>query len=433
MCLRKNRFEAAARGLDVLPERPPRYSRARTSRYSDRRGPDSRGSTGNPGTAPAKVLLMIGPRSTSPAPASRSSSVAALVLIVISLLLVLGLLTFLGALGSSGIIILAAILIAYLILPAVTLLRRYMPTLAAVAVTYVLILGLIAAALFTIVPPLVAQARELIVATPALVTRLTFDVSDPHNRLFARLPTEIRTYIIGLPSQAISSISTYGVVFAQRTVGVVLSTASLVLSLIIVPILAAYFFFETSELRRAAVGFIPERARAKSLAIAFDLSNAIGAFVRGQVLDGAIVAVMIAVMLYIMHVPYALLIGVAAGFLNLVPYLGAIAGFIPSVLLALGYNGWQSALGVAILFGIIQQIDGTFILPRIMKANVSLSPVLIIVSILVGSALFGVIGTFLAVPVAAMLRVVKVHFAPAPPLPEMAVLESNAKSLMIFK
>ncbi len=56
---------------------------------------------------------------------------------------------------------------------------------------------------------------------------------------------------------------------------------------------------------------------------------------RGQVLDGAIVAVMIAVMLYLMHVPYALLIGVTAGFLNLVPYLGSIVGFIPSVTLAL--------------------------------------------------------------------------------------------------
>ena len=162
-----------------------------------------------------------------------------------------------------------------------------------------------------------------------------------------------------------------------------------------------------------------------------DLSAAIGAFVHGQVLDGAIVAVMIAVMLWIMHVPYALLIGVAAGFLNLVPYLGAIAGFIPSVLLALGYNGWQNALVVALLFGVIQQIDGTFILPRIMKANVSLSPVMIIVSILVGSALFGVVGTFLAVPVAAMLRVFKIHFAPAPSLEEMAALEPRAKALAI--
>lgn len=358
-------------------------------------------------------------------------SLGQLLVIIISLLLVIAGLSFLAALGSSGVVILAAILIAYLILPAVALLRRYMPVLAAVGVTYIAFAALIAAAIFIIVPPLVDQGRALLLNAPAITQRLSSDLSDPHNRLFARLPTEVRAYLIGLPSEAISAVSTYGVVVAQRSISVLLSTVSLILSLIVVPILAAYLFFETGELKRAALGFVPESARAKSLAIANDLSDAIGAFVRGQVLDGAIVAVMIAVMLWFMHVPYALLIGVAAGFLNLVPYLGAIAGFIPSVLLAFGYNGWQNALIVAILFGVIQQIDGTFILPRIMKANVSLSPVVIIVSILVGSALFGVVGTFLAVPVAAMLRVLKIHFAPAPAAREMSSLETRAKALRI--
>ncbi len=369
---------------------------------------------------------------TPPVRATRArESLTVLCIVVISLVLLIAGLKFLGALGTSGVVILAGILIAYLILPLVQLLRRFMPVIAAVALTYVAFAALIAAAFFIIVPPLVDQGRALIVNAPAIAQRLTRDLSDPNNRLFARLPADVRTYLAGLPSQTLSSISTYGVVVAQRSLGVLLSTLSLVLSLIIVPILAAYFFFETGELRRAALGFVPEPARAKSLAIANDLSDAIGAFVRGQVADGAIVAVMISTMLWIMHVPYALLIGVAAGFLNLVPYLGAIAGFIPSVLLALGYNGWQNALGVALLFGVIQQIDGTFILPRIMKANVSLSPVVIIVSILVGGALFGVIGTFLAVPVAAMLRVLKIHFAPAPKAAEMAALGAHAEALRI--
>lgn len=352
---------------------------------------------------------------------------------VLALVLVVACLRFLAALGSSGVIILAAILITYLIVPVIDALRRFMPPLAAVFVTYAIFAGAIALAVVLVVPPLVEQARGLIVAGPALVDRLTRELSDPHNRLVARLPGEVRTYLIGLPSRAIAAFSTYGVVFAQRTVGVLLSTVSLVLSLIIVPILAAYLFFESGEVKRAAIGFVPPRARAKTLAILADLSDAIGALVRGQLLDGAIVGALIALMLWITHVPYALLIGVAAGFLNLVPYLGAIAGFIPSVLLALGYNGWQNALLVAILFGVIQQVDGTFILPRIMKANVQLSPVVIIVSILVGTALFGFIGTFLAVPVAAMLRVLKVHFAPAPPSTEMTALETRAKALTILK
>jgi predicted PurR-regulated permease PerM len=123
-------------------------------------------------------------------------------------------------------------------------------------------------------------------------------------------------------------------------------------------------------------------------------------------------------MLTFLHVPYALLIGVAAGILNFIPYAGAIIGFIPSVILALAYNGPTNALIVAILFAVIQQIDGNFIAPRVLKDNVGLSPVYIIVAILAGTELFGIAGTFLAVPVAAMLRVLREELLPAPPTPE---------------
>lgn len=354
-----------------------------------------------------------------------------LIVLIASLLLLLAVLTFLGSLGFAGVIMLAATLIAYLIFPVVRFLNRFVPAIAAIALTYVILLALVVATIITVVPPLIDQARDLIFSLPGLVQRLTTAIANPDNRIFSKLPDAVRSYIVGLPNEAVSLISTYGMVVVRRTFNVLFSAVSLMLSLIIVPVFAAYLLCDTNEMKRATLGFVPERARPKTLAIVADLNDTLGAFVRGQVLDCAIVAVMIAVMLYLMHVPYALLIGVSAGILNLVPYLGSIAGFIPSVALALGYNGWQNALAVAVLFAVIQQIDGSFILPRIMRANVSLSPVVIIASILIGNALFGVVGTFVAVPVAAMLRVLKAHFAPAPSRAEMVSLETRAKALTL--
>jgi predicted PurR-regulated permease PerM len=118
--------------------------------------------------------------------------------------------------------------------------------------------------------------------------------------------------------------------------------------------------------------------------------------------------------------------------LNLIPYVGALIGFIPAVLLALVFNGWQNALIVGILFAVIQQIDGNVILPRVMKDSVQLSPLVIIVAILIGSAYFGVIGTFLAVPLAAILRVLKLHFAPAPSAAQMAADEKRMAVLEVL-
>jgi predicted PurR-regulated permease PerM len=121
---------------------------------------------------------------------------------------------------------------------------------------------------------------------------------------------------------------------------------------------------------------------------------------------------MLTIMLFIMHVPYALLIGVVSGALNFIPYAGAVIAFVPAVALAFSYNGPTNAIVVAVLIGVIHQIDGNFVSPRVLKENVGLSPFWIVVAILVGSELFGLVGTFLAVPAAAMIRVLREQLLP---------------------
>lgn len=359
-------------------------------------------------------------------------SLKILALFTLALVLVVAAIDFLKLLGSGGIVILSAILVTYLILPVVGFFRKQMPLIWAILLTYAFIAIVIAFVVIVVVPPLVAQAHTLVVDLPVRLSTLQRQVADPTNPVFSKLPADVRNYIDNLPAEVNKIVSTYGLSVAQQALSVVFSLFSLFLSVIIVPIMAMYIFFDTGEVKRGFLGFIPHRARPKAIAILADLNRVIGAFVRGQVLDGLILAVMVSVMLWALHVPYALLIGVAAGFLNLVPFLGAIIGFIPSVLLALITNGWENAVIVAVLFGVIQQVDGNVILPRIMKDNVLLSPLVIIVAILVFSALFGVMGTFLAVPVAAMARVLKLHFMPAPTPSEMEVDEGQAKALTVF-
>jgi predicted PurR-regulated permease PerM len=216
-----------------------------------------------------------------------------LIVLIASLLLTLAVLTFLSSLGFAGVIMLAAALVAYLIFPAVHLLKRFIPAILAIAITYLILFAVVAATVFIVIPPLIDQARDLIVSLPGLVQRLATAIANPNNRILSKFPTTVRSYIVGLPDQAAHFLSTYGIVVVQRTFNVLFSTISLMLSLIIVPILAAYLLLDTNEMKRATLGFVPERARPKSLAIVSDLNDAIGAFASGQVLDGAVVAVMI--------------------------------------------------------------------------------------------------------------------------------------------
>lgn len=335
-------------------------------------------------------------------------------LIAVAIYLLVGLLNFLGAVKATGILVVAAIFFAYLVYPLVRRLNDRLPLIWSIVIVYAFI-GLVAVALVQLlVPAVVSDIQNLVKNLPGLVGRLSTELQNPNNRFIRWLPIEERLYLASLPTQLGTFLQTNAQDFATKTVTVVLSTFSVVATVLIVPILAAYMLLDLENLKESFLGLIPAKNRPKGEAVLGDLDQVVGGFIRGQLIDGAIVGVMIAVMLFIMHVPYALLIGISAGVLNFIPYAGAVLGFIPSVLLALAYNGPTNALIVAALFAVIQQIDGNFVAPRVLKENVGLSPFWIIVSILSFSELFGLVGTFLAVPAAAMIRVLREQFVPGP-------------------
>jgi predicted PurR-regulated permease PerM len=355
-----------------------------------------------------------------------------LAIVLVSVALGFGAVELLGATSSACTIIVAAIFVLYIMLPLIRRLEARMPATAAFAVAFVVFVAGAALIAWALLPPVIAQAQQFATSLPQIIVQAQHDLSDPNNPWLEKLPPGFRLYVASLPDELGKLASRYGFTIAQHTFAILTSSISLFLSVVIVPILTAYLFFDHKGLKRATLGFFPPSWRPKTVAIMSDLNAVLGGFVRGQVLDGAIVGLLIFALLALMHVPFALLIAVLAGILNFIPYVGAIIGFIPSVILALSYHGWQSAVVVAIGFAVIQQLDGNVIVPRIMRSEVNLSPVLLIVSILVFSALFGVVGTFIAVPVTAMLRVFKLHFAPAPDEKAMAVDEAQAKRLTEF-
>ncbi len=341
----------------------------------------------------------------------------ALGLIAVAIYLLVGLLNFLGAVKATGMLVVAAVFFAYLVYPLVRRLNERLPLIWAIVFVYAAIAIVAAALAQLVIPALVSDIQNLVKNLPGLVGRLSTELQNPNNRFIRWLPIDERLYLSSLPTQLGTFLQTNAQDFASKTLTVVLSTFSVV----------------RDRADRADPGGLhaarpraPPASRSwawcrpstapRAESILDDLDKVVGGFIRGQLIDGAIVGAMIIVMLSVMHVPYALLIGICAGLLNFIPYAGAVIGFVPSVLLALASNGPTNALIVAALFAVIQQVDGNFVAPRVLKDNVGLSPFWIIVSILSFSELFGLVGTFLAVPAAAMIRVLREQLVP-PPVP----------------
>ncbi len=160
------------------------------------------------------------------------------------------------------------------------------------------------------------------------------------------------------------------------------------------------------------MGFIPAARRDSTLTLLGEMESVIGGFIRGQLLVGLSVGTLIAIGLTLVGEPYAILIGAIAGALDLIPYIGPVIAAIPAFIIAFISGGFPLAVKVAIVFVLANQAEGHIIAPNIVSRTIKLSPSAVVVAILIGGELYGVIGMFIAVPVAGIIRVLLLHVIP---------------------
>lgn len=127
-------------------------------------------------------------------------------------------------------------------------------------------------------------------------------------------------------------------------------------------------------------------------------------FLSSQFLDAIVVAILTSIAMSIMHIKYAVMLGLFIGLFNLIPYFGAIIAVTISVILTILTGGISQAIEMAIVVIILQQIDANFINPKIVGESLEISPLLVIFSVTVGGAYFGILGMFLAVPISAVIK-----------------------------
>ncbi|MFN7133640.1 MAG: AI-2E family transporter [Myxococcales bacterium] len=193
---------------------------------------------------------------------------------------------------------------------------------------------------------------------------------------------------------------------AWQAAGGTASVVGTAVGLLVIPVLAFYLLRDYDELVAWARGLLPRRYEALVSRRFADVDAVLGAFIRGQLLVGAILSAIYSAGLSIARLDLAVVIGVVAGFGNMIPYVGTALGIGLALLsLAIGWLGtWQLAV-VAATFVVAQLLEGLLITPRIVGEKVGLSPLAVMVALLGFSELFGFTGILLAVPAAAALKV----------------------------
>lgn len=164
-------------------------------------------------------------------------------------------------------------------------------------------------------------------------------------------------------------------------------------------------------INKAFKSILPEKVYKNVKILERDIDYVFSNYIRGQMMDAAIIAILTSLALTVIKMDFAIIIGVIAGLFNLIPYFGPVVGFVLAGLIGLtGPDPMKALYGVAALF-IIQQIDGWVIVPKVVGNSVKLHPVVVLLSILIGGKLFGLIGMLLGVPIAAFIRLVILRYA----------------------
>ncbi len=184
-----------------------------------------------------------------------------------------------------------------------------------------------------------------------------------------------------------------------------ISTASqIVVAVLIMPFILFYLLRDGQYLNKHITQYLPTKWREPIGTVLSDVNSQLSNYVRGQVTVAIIVAIMFSVMFSIIGLSYSITLGVMAGFLNLIPYLGSFLAMIPAIILGL-IAGPIMLIKVLVVFMIEQTIEGRFVTPLIIGSSLSIHPITILFVLLTAGQMYGVLGVLLGIPIYASIKV----------------------------
>lgn len=280
------------------------------------------------------------------------------------------------------------------------------PRVWSISIVFILIFGLLIWMVVTLIPIIQSQINSLIHNIPSYWRDLQGMLNElSHNPRLQKLhlTQNFSTTKIN-HSLAQSWDGVLGSAFNNLTsaVGIV---SNVVMILLTAPFVLFFMLKDDRQIKPLILKYVPDRLKASIGVTLTEINGALSSYIRGQLTVAFWVAVMFAVGYLIAQVPYALLLGITAGFLNLIPYVGSALGLIPAIILAL-INGHGMIWSVIIVFAIEQTIETRVVSPLVVGNKMNMHPVTTIFVLLVSGGMFGLAGVIFGIPIFAILKII---------------------------
>lgn len=334
------------------------------------------------------------------------------ILIIATLILVSSKIDFVfQPIGTFFTTLFAPILIAgflyYLLNPLVGLLMKLgVKRLVAIALIFILLIGMIVIIFMSIIPNLVEQLVSLAKNIPGFVSNMQNwlqELADRATRFPLFKELDVDKYISNLDVSAGSIIQQSLTGVTNGLGSVIGKITTVVLLLITVPFILFYMLKDGEKLVPNIERLFPEKQRENIKGLLQQLNKTLSDYISGQAIECLFVGTFTFLGYLLIGVDYAFLFGVIAGLTNLIPYLGPYLGLAPALIYTFFDSPTKALLCILIVL-VVQQVDGNVIYPNVIGKSLNIHPLTIILILLVAGNLSGILGVFLGVPVYAILR-----------------------------
>lgn len=228
------------------------------------------------------------------------------------------------------------------------------------------------------------------------------------NTFYDALIAQLKTMSISTV-QIQDTLKTFSTGLTNNILGAISKVSGFFTNLLFSIIFAIYFMLDGEKLwkywSRSIKAFTSREVDAFLHQFLVDVEGVFSGYVRGQVIDAIFMFIMVSVTFSIIHVKFAIVVGLLVGIGNLVPYVGPFLGYGSIAIIGLVTGDWRTAFYAFIALLIIQSVDGNIINPRLLSESIDIHPVLVIVSLIIGSMVGGFIGMLVSVPVGALCKI----------------------------
>lgn len=296
-------------------------------------------------------------------------------------------------------IIFASLIVASALSPTIDrMAKNGIPRVVTILATYLLLIAFIGGLVYFILPPAITQLRQLADQLP------------DYFNYFQNMITNLRDFgvqnhLISGSQAGLNTVSDFLNNFTSNVFNTTKGFISNFTAILTVFVLTLYLLLDENGIKNFFVALLPVKQKSQIVNIARKVGAGLGAWLRGQILLGIIIGILVYIGLSIIGVPYALTLALLAGVLEIIPIIGPILSAIPTILIALSISPTM-ALIVTAFYILVQELENKLLVPKVMQRTVGLHPVTIIIVLLIGAKLMGVLGILLAVPVTSVVYII---------------------------